>query len=148
MVLVSGCIDLDDPSLNLAALEIWAPDSGKTTSHKMAELFLKLVLKQALADSAIALNMFYDNEDNCLRIVEYFLPGNVSFREMAPAPGYFAEQALRELRKFINVKSTPSNGCLTMQYNGVVMNAYAEAPNNSEVRVFWTAERPNMLTRP
>ena len=143
-------LDLDDRRISLEKLDVYAPDFGRKTPRTMAVLFLQLVLRQALTDRAVAVNLFHDAEDDCLRGLEYFpekdtgAETSYQYREFHPAPACFSEQVLGELRRRIGVDCAPGEGTLHYRYEGKVMPALAVVSDSSEVRVYFTGHRPTM----
>jgi len=142
-------IDLDDAAIAMERLEVLAPESGRKTPRKMGVLFLQLVLRQTLTDGGVALNLFHDGEDDCLRGLEYFVEGEgkSTWREFYPAPGCFAEQVLRELRWRSGVHHAPGEGMLHYRRQGKALTALAIVPDSSEVRVYFTEDRPTMRNK-
>jgi len=113
----------------------------------MAVLFLQLVLRQTLHDECVAANLFYDSEDDCLRGLEYSGTDSTSetgIREFLPAPGCFAKQVLKEFRWRVSVHHAPGEGTLHYKHQGKALTALAIVPNLSEVRVYFTEDRPTM----
>jgi hypothetical protein len=142
-------IDLDDPDIAMEKLEVNTPPTP--TPHEMTILFLQLVLLQVIEDKAVALNLFHDAEDDCLRAVEYCRrensPGFDSL-ELAPAPRCFANQVLSELRRRIGGSPTSlTDGTLRLRHHAREITLAAVVPDSSEVRVYFTDDRPPIRTK-
>ena len=144
-------LDLDDSVMSMEKLEVFAPESGRKTPQSMAVLFLQLVLRQALTDRAVAVNLFHDAEDDCLRGLEYFAEqdegAEIAWREFCPAPGCFAEQVLNELRWRIGMDQPSGHGILHYRYHGSGCQASAFGPSSREIRLYFTDDRPPMQTK-
>ena len=135
---------LDEP------LEVYAPDSGLKTPRKMAVLFLQRLLGQALIDRAVAVNIVHDTEDDCLRALEYSTEEHSAafpWREFLPAPGPLSDLVLKEVRRRIGVRRAPGEGTLHYKYGTLKRTAAVAAPNQFEVRIYFTADRPPMRTK-
>jgi hypothetical protein len=111
----------------------------------MVRLFLTLVSRQALSDGGVALSMFHDADDDCLRIFEYVRqntePRFQSF-EMLPSPGYFAKDVFRELRRMTGLRRFPGAASLRFKRNGGKHAATCEAFSETDFRIYFTADRP------
>lgn len=143
-------LDLDDPNVSLEELEVFAADSGLKTPRHMSTLFLQLVLRRALADRAMSMNVFHDTEDDCLRTLQYVrdeTTGELTWIEFHPAPGELAQPVLRELRKRIGVRRVPGQGSLRYRYRGCWKLATAAVPSKQEFQIHFTAARPPMRTK-
>lgn len=144
-------IDLDDSSISSERLELPSPEYGKEAPREMVILFIQLLLRQAITDKAVAFNLFYDAEDDCLRGVQYVAErggsDKIAPHEFYPAPGYFAEQVLDELRCRVGIDRLPGDGILKYYHHGVGHHAYVLAPNDAEIRLYLTKERPLMRTK-
>ena len=143
-------LDLDDTKMSANDLEVFAPESGRRTPRRMAVLFVQCVLGQVLADDCVAVNIFYDEEDDCVRSLEYFGWRKLqepADRELLPAPGCFAEQVLQELRWRVGVDCPGGSGTLHFKYEGIRRTAFCEVPDLSEVCVYFTDDRPTMRNK-
>jgi hypothetical protein len=143
-------LDLDDPKIALEKLEVFSAESGLKTPGHMARLFLQLVLRQALGDGALSVNIFYDEQDHCLRGLQYVRDkqtGKVTWHEFAPAPGDFAGQVLAELRRRVGVRRIGEQGTLAYRHEGSHKVATGVIAHENEVRIHFTAERPAMRTK-
>lgn len=143
-------LDLDDRSQCSAEIEIDAAKSGNRTSRRMAVRFLHGILRQALVDGALAINLFYDAEDDCLRALQCRrdpASGAVSWFEFLPAPGYFAADVLRELRRRLGMRVGEQEGVLQYTFEGQSRTAVGSNFHDHEVRVYFTSDRPVMRTK-
>ncbi len=141
-------IDLDDPGIVQGKLEVCDPKHGPGTPRSMILLFLQLVLRQVLKDGAIAVNLFYDDEDRCLRVIEYFSDagpdGEPRSRELAPAPGYIAQQVFAMLRSRLEFRGESNVGVLRYKYDGLALTSVGHVASDADVRVFLSEDRPRM----
>ena len=141
-------IDLDDPDIAMERLEVNAPPLA--TPHEMTLLFLQLILLQTIEDRAVAVNLFHDVEDGCLRIVEYRRqkggPG-FDWYELLPAPGYFAAQVLAELCRRIGNGRDVTKGTLYVRHLSRYIGLAADIPDGREVRLYFGDDRPPMRTK-
>lgn len=144
-------VNLDDATMSMGELEVCAPESGKKTPRSKAVLFLKLVLRQALDDGAIAVNLFHDLEDDCLRGLEYFVEQRegqeCAWREFYPAPGNLAEQVLDEVRWRSGSRAPSREGTLHYRYLNSRRRAAVLAPSGREVQLYFGDDRPPMRTK-
>lgn len=143
-------LDLDGPLIPEEGLDVWPPESGRKTARRTAVRVLRAILRQAVEDECIAINFFYDHEDNCLRIVGYSMaPQGPDPRRMefAPAPGCFAAQALKELQWRIAVPRAPGEGTFFYRLHGQDRTAVGVVPWPLEVRIYFNDQRPEMRTK-
>ena len=141
-------IDLDDPEIAMDKLEIDAPPFP--VSPEMTTLFLQLVLLQAIKDHAVAMNVFHDAEDDCLRTVGYRRRAGSSgfdYYELLPAPACLAAEVLAELRRRIGCTEGTGDGTLRLRHQSRVLTLRAIVPDSSEVRLYFTDDRPPMRTK-
>ena len=144
-------IDLDHIRGGMNDLVVWAPESRRKTPRRAVVLFLQLLLRQAVEDDAVAVNVFYDEEDKCLRALEYVKHENETerwdWREFAPAPGYFAAQVLKELQWRTGFSRAKSHGGLCYEYAGRCNVADTRWASAGEARIYFTVERPPMRSK-
>jgi len=141
-------LDLDDPNIVQDKLEVLINDSDQERQQKATQ-FLQLLLMQALSDKAIAINIFYDQDDDCLRALEYFAENSIqeNIREFYPAPGYFAKNVLDKLNWLIGVEHIPSKGNLFYKYKSMERSYQTFTPDEVEIRIYFTDDRPTMKTK-
>ena len=144
-------LDLDDDTISKEKLTIDSRDVVGEIPREMAVVFLQLALRQVLTDNGVAVNLFYDMEDDCLRAVEYFRSEKedveFTWRELYPAPGCFAEQVLNEVRWRVAVDAPSGEGTLHYDYAGSRRQAIAMAPKPTEIRLYFTDDRPSMRSK-
>ena len=152
--LFSRVIDLDRDVLPRADLECVRGDDvifdvDSPASRRQIRLFTNVLLNQVLKDRAVALNVFHDREDDCLRILMYLQRGNAEIEpfELVPAVGYMAQPVLHYLARSARMRRTDLAGRLDFVYGGTRASAHCETNGPDELRVYFGAARPNMRTK-
>ena len=143
-------LDLDGPLIPEEGLDVWSPESGRKTPRRTVVRVLRAILRQAFEDECIAINFFYDQEDNCLRIVGYLTPPqgpDRSLMHFAPAPGCVAADALKELQWRLGVPRAPGEGPFYYRLRGQDRTAVGVVPWPLEVRIYFNDQRPEMRTK-
>jgi len=126
-------------------LEVNAPPVP--TPPEMTLLFLQLILLQVISDRAVAMNVFHDAEDDCIRLVQYRRregSDGFDYFELYPAPGCFAAQVLADLRRRVGCPKPPGEGVLHVRHRSREIALTAILPDNAEVRLYFGDDRPEM----
>lgn len=143
-------INLDVVPNVCGTLVIHESRMGRETPRKTIVLLIRAVLRQILDDGAVAVNLFYDSQDDCLRMLEYsknaVTPETWEWRELLPVPGYIARQVLDEFEWRTRCREL-STFRLLYSIDRSSRWAYVEWPEPNEVRIFFTDERPPMRTK-
>lgn len=113
--------------------------------------FINTFLYLALREEGVAINFFHDHEDELLRTVIYLSEDTdrhtPNWLHVLPAPGYMAEQTLSFLRDRVGIKPSGLEGILRYCYQRQKCSAVCTAPNQHEVRIYFTKDRPRMRTK-
>jgi hypothetical protein len=144
-------IDVDAASRRSTEVGISDPISGRQTPRRDIRRVIGLVLALAVEDEAVAVQFFHDIEDDCLRLVEYMRSeteeGSYESRELAPAPGYFAEPALQELGRLCGGRNPEGAVWLDLWSRGAVHTVELEWFREREVRVYFGHDRPPLRSK-
>ena len=142
-------INLDSIESRFAELVVHHPKSRRKTPRKSVALLVKRIIRQAVCDNAAAINLFYDNEDQCLRAVEYIKTPEGSWisREFAPAPGYIAGRVFDEIRRHTGVQAGRLEGAIDYCYRKQVRMARVRWESATEFRIYFSDEHPDMRNK-
>lgn len=137
-------LDLDqvDPPLESVFLQIDQIKTPKARSNYA--IVFRMILRQVFADDAVALNLFKDPDDGCLRIVEYVRGSpdgaNFVYRELAPMPGVYAMDFLEFVRSL--ARKNAANNEIPIRRNGSDRSSKLIEHNPYELRLMLGPERP------
>lgn len=120
-------------------------------SAEIIARFVNAALYHVLSEGRIAMNVFHDQEDRCLRMLMYASviesADSGMGEELIPAVGSIAGQVLDYLRRAAGIGPKHPEGVLHYRYRNADHQAACVAPNPHEVRVYFTGERPPMRTK-
>lgn len=140
--------DLDDEDRLRREIEIYTPGSGRATPQSMASLLLLRLFRQTMEDAAVAMNIFYDTADDCIRVLEYIpsrdRPGEYTYRELCPAPGCFARQVFQELSRRARPKPGNREHIIHYRCRGRWREAIVDVNAPQDVRIYYSDARPIM----
>ena len=144
------CLDLNLPE-PCKHIEVDVIPGTDKPRRKATDHIIKLVLQQALADGASAIHFCFDEDDNCLRMLEY-LPNVIGsspegWREFVPTPACFGQHLLRRLRRCAGVHADRSEGVLYYKHAGQRLTATCVSPDRRDARIYFAAERPTLLNK-
>jgi hypothetical protein len=112
---------------------------------------LRLILRQNRADEASALHLFYDDEDRCLRMLEYVpVPRDgrpEGWLELVPPPDALGRALLRQVRGRAGLRPGRTSGTLHYRHAGTWRSAACESPRPEDVRIYFAEDRPRVLDK-
>ena len=146
----SGITMLDLDGISEKTMSDLETFEHRRKNRRSGELLIGLMIRQSLKDGAIAMSLFSDSIDHCLRSLQYVpigRPGEFASRELFPAPPALIEPAFNFVRSLARIQEYPGRGVLMYKLNRKVADAEVEMPSKSEVRIYFGTSRPEIKNR-